>query len=135
MFKFFSFTQRIISQRHLIFSLTKREVKSQYVGSALGIIWTFLQPMVMIFVFWFVFSIGFKVMPVKNVPFVVWLTAGLAPWFAFSEIVNGSTGVVAGNAHLIKKTIFPSEILPIVKLLSCLVTHSIFLGLLLILIL
>lgn len=135
MFNFFQFAKRIISHRQLIFALAKREVKNQYVGSALGVIWTFIQPMVMIFVFWFVFSVGFKVMPVQNVPFVVWLTAGMAPWYVFSDIILGSTGSVVSNTHLIKKTIFPSEILPIVKLVSCMVTHTVFLGLLFILIL
>ncbi len=135
MVKLLVFVNRIVSQRHLIYSLARREVKNQYVGSALGIVWTFIQPMVMIFVFWFVFSIGFKVMPVEDVPFVVWLTAGMAPWFLFSEILNGSVGVVVSNAHLIKKTIFPSEILPIVKLVSSLVTHCVFMGLLIVLML
>jgi len=132
---FFKFAKQIITQRHLIFALAKREIKNQYVGSFLGVIWTFIQPMVMIFVFWFVFSVGFKVMPVQNVPFVVWLTAGMAPWFVIADIIIGSAGSVVSNAHLIKKTLFPSEILPIVKLASCLVTHSVFLGLLIILIL
>lgn len=135
MFTFFKFARRIIIQRHLIFALAKREIKNQYVGSLLGVIWTFIQPMVMIAVFWFVFSVGFKVMPVEDVPFVVWLTAGMAPWFLFTEVLNGSVGIVVSNSHLIKKTIFPSEILPIVKLVSSLVTHSVFLGLLVILML
>ena len=52
-----------------------------YVGSLLGFMWTFIQPMVMILVFWFVFSVGFKTKPMNDVPFVVWLTAGMAPWF------------------------------------------------------
>lgn len=130
MFKLLQFAKRIITHRYLILALSKREIKNQYVGSILGVIWTFIQPMVMIFVFWFVFGFGFRVMPVKDVPFVVWLTAGMAPWFLFTEILSGSAGIVVGNAHLIKKTIFPSEILPIVKLISSLVTHCVFLGLL-----
>lgn len=134
MFRLYTFARRIVAQRYLILSLARREVKNQYIGSFLGVLWTFIQPMVLIFVFWFVFSVGFKVMPVENVPFVVWLTAGMAPWFLFAEILNGSAGIVVGNAHLIKKTIFPSEILPIVKLVSSLVTHTVFLGLLLVLV-
>jgi lipopolysaccharide transport system permease protein/teichoic acid transport system permease protein len=64
----------------------------------------FINPMVMIFVFWVVFSVGFRVQPKNDVPFVVWLTAGMAAWFVFAEIVNGSAGVIISNAHLIKKT-------------------------------
>ena len=111
----------------MIVSMAKREVATQYVGSLLGFIWTFINPLVLIFVFWVVFSVGFKVKPTNNVPFVVWLTAGMAAWFIFAEIVNGSAGALVSNAHLIKKTLFQSQILPVVKIASCLVTHSVFL--------
>jgi len=121
------FLKLIFLQKHMILSMAKREVASQYVGSLLGFIWTFINPMVLIFVFWVVFSVGFKVQPTNNVPFVVWLTAGMAAWFVFAEIVNGSAGAVVSNAHLIKKTLFQSQILPVIKIASCLVTHSVFL--------
>jgi len=111
--------------------MAKREVATHYVGSLLGFTWTFIQPMVMIFVFWVVFNIGFKFQPVNNVPFVVWLTAGMAAWFVFSDIISGSSHVIVANAHLIKKTLFHSQILPIVKIASALITHSVFLLLLL----
>lgn len=127
---FFYFIRLIFQQKHLIVSMAKREVATQYVGSLLGFIWVFINPIVMIFVFWVIFSIGFKVQPKNDVPFVVWLTAGMAAWFVFSDIVNGSAGVIVANANLIKKTIFPSQILPIVKIASCLVTHSVFLTVL-----
>jgi lipopolysaccharide transport system permease protein/teichoic acid transport system permease protein len=107
--------------------MAKREVRTQYVGSLLGFIWAFINPLVMIFVFWFVFSVGFKAKPLNNVPFVVWLSAGLAPWFVFADIVVGSAGVVVANGHLIKKTLFPSQILPVVKIISCFITHAVFL--------
>ena len=124
---FFRFLYLVYLQKHLILSLAKREVVEQYVGSLLGFVWTFINPLVMVCVFWFVFSVGFKSQPLNNVPFVVWLTAGLAPWFAFAEIVNGSSGVVVAHAHLIKKTVFKPQILPVVKIVACLVTHGVFL--------
>jgi len=124
---FFYFIRLIFLQKHLIMSMAKREVATQYVGSLLGFIWTFINPMVMIFVFWVVFSVGFRVQPKNDVPFVVWLTAGMAAWFVFAEIVNGSAGVIISNAHLIKKTLFHSHILPVIKIIACLITHSVFL--------
>lgn len=132
--KIISFLKTIWNQRHLILTMAVREVKAQYVGSSLGFLWTIIQPVVMITVFWFVFSIGFKARPMNDVPFVVWLTAGLAPWYFFSEIVSGSTGMVVAHGHLIKRTIFYPHILPIVKILAAFVTHCIFLGVLLVLI-
>ncbi len=124
---FFYFIRLIFLQRQLIATLAKREVANQYVGSLLGFIWTFINPMVMIFVFWVVFSVGFRVQPKNDVPFVVWLTAGMAVWFVFADIVNGSSSLIVSNAHLIKKTLFHSHILPVTKVVSCLITHSIFL--------
>jgi len=115
--------------------MAAREVKVQYVGSSLGFLWTIIHPVVMISVFWFVFSIGFKARPMNDVPFVVWLTAGLAPWYFFSDIISGSTGIVIANAHLVKRTIFYPHILPLIRILSSLVTHMVFISVLLCLIL
>jgi len=124
---FYYFIKLIFLQKHLIISMARREVANQYIGSLLGFVWTFVNPIVMIFVFWVIFSLGFKVKPENDIPFVVWLTAGMAPWYIFADIVNGSAGVIITHAHLIKKTPFHSQILPIIKTVSCLITHSIFL--------
>ena len=131
---FIAFLQLIWQKRQLIVGMAKRELRSQYVGSFLGVFWAVIHPVVMITVFWFVFSVGFKAKPMSDVPFVVWLTAGLAPWFLFSEIVNGGTNTVVAHAHLIKKTIFYPQILPFVKICSALVIHLVFLTVLLVLI-
>ena len=120
------FFKSIIQQRRLIISMAKRDVKSQYVGSTLGLVWTFIHPLVLIFVFWVVFSVGFKSIPASNVPFVVWLTAGMTCWFAFADMISGSTNAVVWHSNLIKKTIFPSQILPVIKIVSSLVAHGIF---------
>ncbi len=131
---FFNFLNLILEKRSLIVSMARREITTQYVGSLLGFVWTFIHPMVMVCVFWFVFSVGFKSKPMGDVPFVVWLTAGMAPWFMFADVVLGSVGMIVANGHLIKKTLFPSQILPVIKLISGSVTHAIFLTVLLVLI-
>jgi len=94
--------------------MAKREVETHYLGSLLGFIWTFINPLITIFVFWVVFSLGFKVQPMNNVPFIVWLSAGMSIWFVFADIVNSSTGLIIANSHLIKKTLFHSQILPVI---------------------
>ncbi len=124
--RFYYFLRLIYLQRYLIGSMARREVVAQYVGSLLGFIWTFINPLVLILVLWVVFSVGFRTKPLNNVPFVVWLTAGMSPWFVFSEIVTGSAGVIVSHAHLIKKTLFYSQILPVIKIVSCLITHFVF---------
>jgi lipopolysaccharide transport system permease protein/teichoic acid transport system permease protein len=125
----------LIQYNHLLRSLARREVSSMYVGSFLGFIWTFIQPAVMIVVFWFVFSVGFKAKPLSDVPFVVWLTAGIAPWYLFSAIAISCSTVIIQYGHLIKKTVFPSQILVAVKILSNMVAHGAFTLLLIVLIL
>jgi lipopolysaccharide transport system permease protein/teichoic acid transport system permease protein len=130
----YRFLRPLFSHRQLILAMARREVAGQYVGSILGFLWTFIQPAVMICVFWFVFSVGFKTQPMNGVPFVVWLTAGLAPWFLFSDIITKASGSVVAHGHLIKKTVFPSQILTVVKVFTAMVTHTVFLALLVILI-
>lgn len=71
----------------------------------------------------------------KDVPFVVWLTAGMTAWFAFSEMVTGSVEAIVSNGTIIKKTLFPSQILPVVKIISSLANHLAFILILFILIL
>jgi ABC-type polysaccharide/polyol phosphate export permease len=124
---FLHFVTLIFNQKHIIISMARREVARQYVGSLLGFIWTFIQPLAMILVFWVVFSVGFKMQPINDAPFVVWLTAGMAAWFVFADILNGCAMAIISNAHLIKKTLFHSQMLPVVKIVSGLITHSVFL--------
>ncbi len=125
----------LVQYNQMLRALAHREVESMYVGSFLGFIWTFIQPGVMILVFWFVFSVGFKAKPLNDVPFVVWLTAAMAPWFVFAAIITSASTVILQYSHLIKKTVFPSQILVVVKILSNLVGHGAFVLLLIVLIL
>lgn len=127
---FFYFMRLLIVQRHLILSLAQRDVSSQYVGSLLGFAWKLIHPLMIVAVFWVVFSLGFKVRPQNNVPFAVWFTAGMAAWFFFAEVVDGSVGLMVSNASLIKKTVFHAQILPVVKIIACLIAHALFLAIL-----
>jgi len=127
------FLVQTANQRQLILSLARRDLVAQYAGSFLGLVWTFIHPLVLIFVFWFVFSVGFKAKPMGEVPFVVWLTAGMMPWFLFADILSSSAGIVVIHTNLIKKTLFPAQILPLVRVVVALVTHAVFLVLLLVL--
>jgi len=89
----------------------------------------------MILVYWFVFSVGFKVKPAGNVPFIVVFLCGLIPWLTFSEALATSANALNANAHLVTKTVFPTEILPLVYLLASLITHTIMLIILLVVLL
>jgi len=112
--------------RHLIFSLAKNDFKTKYAGSYFGIIWAFIQPIMTILVFWFVFQVGLKSEPVKNVPFVLWLTSGLIPWFFFSDAWNNATNCFIEYGYLVKKVAFKVSMLPMIKVISSFFVHIIF---------
>ena len=132
---FLDFLRLIGTRRYLIWELIKREVMAQYIGSRLGFVWTIINPLALILIFWFVFGFGLKAQPLNNVPFVVWLTAGMAVWFNFAEIWGRATNIVVANPHLVKKVRFPTSILPVVTVGAALVSHVVFLGLLIVLLL
>lgn len=111
----------------MILALAVRELQSRYVGTLGGILWTFAHPMAVITVFYFVFAIGFRSQGPAGAPFMLWFVCGLVPWFFFNETLLAATDSITRHAHLIKKTVFPSEILPLVNITAGLVPHSIFL--------
>ncbi len=112
--------------RRLLLKLTKNDFKQRYIGNALGIFWAFIQPTATIVVFWFVFQVGFKSQPVDNFPFILWLVAGMFPWFYFSEGLSQGTNSILANSFLVKKILFRVSLLPIIKLLSAVTIHIFF---------
>ena len=69
--------------RNMILDLALSDFKTRYAGSYFGMIWAFVQPIVTIIVFWFVFEVGFRAARVSDVPFILWFSCGLIPWFFF----------------------------------------------------
>lgn len=125
---FFRFLADIWRAKRIISELTKADFRSRYLGSYLGLLWAFIHPLVTILIFWFVFEVGFKSQPVQNFPFILWLMAGIIPWFFFSDGLSGGSNSVIENSFLVKKVVFRVSILPIVKILSVLVVHLFFIG-------
>ena len=110
----------------LLFSLTKNDFKQKYLGSYLGILWAFIQPTITVLIFWFVFQVGFKAQPINDVPFILWLIAGMFPWFFFADAVSNATNSVMENAYLVKKIVFKVAFLPLIKIFSALIVHLFF---------
>lgn len=127
--------QNIISSKSLLKSLAINDFKVKYAGSYFGILWSFVQPIISILVFWFVFELGFKSTPVSDVPFALWLSCGLIPWFFFSDALNSATNTFFEYNYLVKKVVFKVDILPLVKILSAFFVHLFFIVLLLFLLL
>lgn len=124
----FSFLRRVINSKEIIFSLARNEVRQRYTGTAAGAIWAIMQPLSVITVFWFVFSVGFKAVGPNNMPFLAYFLPAFIAWMYFSEVVNNSPQMIISKSYLVKKTIFPSEILPIISLISLFWVHLIIVG-------
>lgn len=116
----------IIANRRLIFELSKSDFKMRYAGSNLGTIWAFVQPIVTVMIYVFVFQVGFKSVPVENVPYVLWLIAGIVPWFYLSEALMNATNSLMEYSYLVKKVVFKINILPMVKIMSAIYVHIFF---------
>ena len=118
----------IFHNRKLVFSLAKNDFKTKYAGSYLGIVWAFVQPIVTILVYWFVFSVGLKAGNASNYPFVLYLISGIVPWFFFQDALNGGTNALLEYNYLVKKVVFKISILPMVKVISALFVHGFFVA-------
>ena len=128
-----SLLKEIVTRRKLIWDLAKADFKKRFVGSYFGMVWMFVEPLVTVLIYFFIFQLGFKsVPPVPGVPYVLWLVPGIVPWFFYSEALNCITGCLQEYSYLVKKVVFQVEILPVIKLISCLLVHGFFLLIMLI---
>ena len=124
--KILALPAELYQNRKLVLSLAKNDFKTKYAGSYLGIVWAFIQPIVTILVYWFVFSVGLKAATVSDYPFVLYLVSGIVPWFFFQDALNGGTNALIEYNYLVKKVVFKISILPIVKIISALFVHVFF---------
>ena len=131
--KILALPAELYQNRKLVLSLAKNDFKTKYAGSYLGIVWAFIQPIVTILVYWFVFSVGLKAGTVSDYPFVLYLVSGIVPWFFFQDALNGGTNALIEYNYLVKKVVFKISILPIVKIISALFVHVFFVAFALIL--
>ena len=119
-----NFVRQIIRRRHLIWNFVRRDLHSRYVGSMGGLVWSLVHPLVLLASYYFVFQIVLKVRigtPGDN--FAVFVFAAILPWLFMQDTLARSSTSVVDNASLLKKTVFPSEILPLAILGSNLITH------------
>jgi len=123
-----SFLFDIYQSRELLFELAKRDFQKQYMGSYLGFIWVYLQPLLFISVLYFIFTTGLKSggKTINGVPFVVYLIVGMIPWFYIAGNLGAMTNVISQNSFLLKKVDFRLSLLPIVKLMSSFIPHLFF---------
>ena len=119
----------LYQNRELIWKLSLNDFKSKYSGNYLGIFWAFVQPIVTVLVYWFVFAVmrGDWGLDGNGYPFVLWLIAGIVPWFFFSDALSQGTSALLSYEYLVKKVVFKISILPIIKVISAMFIHCFFL--------
>lgn len=119
--------KELLKQRKMLFELARSDFRKRFAGSYFGVAWMFIQPVATVLVFFFIFQLGMKSQPpVPDTPYVIWLIPGLVPWFFFSEALTLQTNVFQEYNYLVKKVVFPVELLPLIKVLSCFLVHLCF---------
>jgi len=118
--------------RELIMASVKREVVGRYRGSFMGLLWSFFNPLFMLFVYTFVFSVVFKARwnteSASKTEFALVLFAGLIIFNLFADCINRAPMLILSNVNYVKKVVFPLEILPWIALGSSLFHSVISLG-------
>jgi len=118
----FANLRHLFRYRALIRSLVARDLKARYRGSVLGFFWSFVNPLLLLLIYSFVFTVVMPgARPQELQPFALFMFCGILPWSWFSaSLLEGSNSLIAGS-NLIKKVLFPAEVLPITSVLANLV--------------
>ena len=117
----------LLKYRQLIQSLVARELKARYRGSVLGFFWSFLNPLLLLGIYSFVFGVLMPNRVPGIEPYPLFMFCGILPWTWFTSSLLESSNVLISGGNLIKKVLFPAEVLPIVTVLANMVHF--FLGL------
>ena len=98
-----------VRSRHLIWTLAKSDFKTRYIGSYFGLVWEILQPLSLIFIFWFIFDVILGTNTIEGIPFLPWFIVGLIPWFFFSDAWTNATNAFIQYSYLVKKMVFQTR--------------------------
>lgn len=114
-----------IEYRKQILKMAKADLVKTYRGAALGWAWAIIKPIVTIFVYWFAFAIGLRAnSTVKGYPYLLWLIAGVVPWFYMSEMITGGTDCIRRYSYLVTKMKFPVSTIPTFVNVSKFIIHA-----------
>ena len=111
--------------RELLKTNVKKDIRGKYKGSFLGILWSFLNPLLQVIVYAIVFPYLMRGATIEN--YVVYLVTGIIPWTFFNTVVSMGTTVIKANEGIIKKVYFPREILVVSQVISGLINFLVLL--------
>src|SRR5437763_11265111 len=123
----FANLRSLLRYRGLVASLVARELKARYRGSVFGFLWSFINPLLLLLIYTFVFTTIIPNEDPKTRPYALFMFCGILPWTWFASSLSDAAGSLIAGGNLIKKVLFPAEILPIVNVLANMVHF--FLGL------
>jgi lipopolysaccharide transport system permease protein len=128
----FAMARSLVTHRDLVWQMARREVAGRYKGSALGLLWSFFYPLLMLAAYTFAFSYVFKVSPrgtattqADIVDFALYVFSGLVLFTLFTEVVTRAPTFILGNANYVKKVVFPLEVFPYVYMGASLIHAAI----------
>jgi len=121
----FEFLRNIYRKRRLIWELAKRDYRQQNQGSLLGVLWNYLQPILLMTVLYLVFTLGFRSGVGGDIPFGLYLISGMVCWLYFAANFSANTHVIRSYSFMIKKMDFRLSVLPLVKFVSSAAPHLI----------
>lgn len=116
----------ILKDRRLLISLSKKDFVRKFSGTYFGVAWGFIQPLLTILVYWFVFQFGFRSGDVGELPFILWFICGIVAWLYISDAFSIASYSFIEYSYLIKKVKFNINILPLVKVFSSFYIHIFF---------
>ena len=122
--------KRFSDRARQVLLLTGNDIRTRYAGAALGSLWSLLLPLLTIGTLWYVYDRGFRNPPVENVPYILWFTSAYLPWIFFSDLLTGGCACLLDYRFLITRLPFPVPLLPLIRALTSLFFHFLFLVLL-----
>jgi lipopolysaccharide transport system permease protein len=108
----------LLRYRGLISSLVARELKARYRGSVFGFLWSFINPLLLLAIYTFVFTTVIPNEEPRTKPYALFMFSGILPWTWFATSLSDAAGSLLAGGNLIKKVLFPAEVLPIVSVLA-----------------
>jgi ABC-type polysaccharide/polyol phosphate export permease len=124
------FLRDLLKNRKIVFKMARTDFKSRFLGSLFGVIWGFVNPIVTMLIYWFVFEFGLRTgVRSDNIPFVLWMVTGMVPWLFVNDVIPSTASSLIEYSYIVKKIVFNLKFIPVFKILSSSIVNVFFLML------
>ena len=117
-----------VENKSQIVEMAMKDLKKQYSGTIFGMLWPVLKNLIFVFAYWFTITIGLKSERSVGAPYMVWLAAGLVPWFFIRDTLVPAARSIRSQRFLVTKVIFPKSIISTYKVFAGFISSFMFLG-------